>query len=193
MSVLQVPLCWFRHLGSEWSLAVPDLQVVPALPVGVVLPHLQLEGGEPHPDHLAGRRNHRPLTVQFRLVAAVTVRVEAGDGAAAGGEIEETAAPLQGAVGEAGDCSEPAGSYGMVRPEGWVARAEGGVTYLNWRVSCLPVDLLTGGDTVWLPQYLPRHITGDQVTVAGGCNELDTHTQITDFLKGTLASVTQQV
>ena len=34
---------------------------------------------------------------------------------------------------------------------------------------------------------------GDHVTVAGGCIQLDTHTQITDFLKGTLASVTQQV
>ena len=43
---------------------------------------------------------------------------------------------------------------------------DGSVTYLNWRVSCLPVDLLMGGDTVWLPQYLPRDTSqGDQVIV----------------------------
>ena len=116
--MIQVPLSWFRHLGRKRSLAVPDLEVVPALPVCVVLPHLQLEGGEPHPDHLPGRRHHRPLAVQFRLVAAVTVRVEAGDGAAAGGEVQEAAAALQGAVREAGDCAESTGRYGMVRPDG---------------------------------------------------------------------------
>ena len=97
--------------------------------MGLVLPDLQLEPREPDLDDLPRRSRHRPLAVELRVVASISIEVGAGEAPAPCGQVEKAAAALERAVGEPGDCMEPPGSYRAIRPGGGV-RGGGGLLEL---------------------------------------------------------------
>ena len=74
--------------------------------MGVVLAHLQLELGESELHHFSGWCCHRPLAIQFRLVVAIVVEVEAGDGAPALSQVDETSTALFWSIRETSYSSE---------------------------------------------------------------------------------------
>ena len=74
--------------------------------MGVVLTHLQLELGDSKLHHFSSWCCHRPLAIQFRLVVAIVVEIEAGDGAPALSQVDETSTALFWSIGETSYSSE---------------------------------------------------------------------------------------
>ena len=75
---------------------------------GVILAHLQLELGESKLHHFPSWCCNRPLAIQFRLVVAIVVEIEAGDCAPALRQVDQPSAALIGSVGETSDGPEAA-------------------------------------------------------------------------------------